>query len=366
MLPISKANSYDLGGVYEASTRICLLARGGSRNRSRDMEEHPLANHVMGTRRCPACDCDGKHTVMALEARHFCATNHTYRKDFETILGIPATARFPIVECASCDFLYAGLLLPAEFLSLVYAEVIDPEIGFLESTNHDWVAHQLHLAELLLTELSLVFGPQAPLRLLDFGCGYGTLVRALSNSRTRCVGYESGQRQLEYLAESALAFADSIDAVRNEAPFHGIILSDVLEHVPTPRETLRVCQTLLHEGGVICVNVPNFAAPVWRQQMKLWRNGGAITRSINSWEHLNYFSPTSLRAMIEGEGFRVLQPSGSIDVGLRLTHNSPLHRWGNFAKSTLRLLKSGLSGAVPPSTLCLAQVIRPEGVACRD
>ena len=163
-----------------------------------------------------------------MEARSFCKTNYTYRKDFAEILGVNETDAFPIVECTSCGFVYAKLLPSPEFLSAVYGDVIDQDIGFRESTNHAWVAHQLHLASVLLEELSRVFGPQEKLKLLDFGCGYGTLVRALLGDRIDCFGFETGEREIEFLAASKLPFLDSFKALNSTAPFHGIFLSDVL------------------------------------------------------------------------------------------------------------------------------------------
>lgn len=292
---------------------------------------------------------------LTLEARQFCETNYTYRKDFAKILGITETDAFPIAKCDSCGFVYAQFLPPQDFLSAVYGEVIDPDVGFLESTNHAWVSHQLQLASLLLDELGRIFGPREKLRLLDFGCGYGTLVRALSGDRIECFGFETGESEKEFLTESNLPFLDSIEALRTNAPFHGILLSDVLEHVPTPRETLELCHSLLIGNGLICVNVPNFSEAMWKQQFKLLRNGGAYTRGINPWEHLNYFSPESFAQMVSSSGFRLIEPSGPIDVGLRFHQESAIRRWGNFGKSMVRLVKSGLTRSSSPNTFCLAQ-----------
>ena len=292
-----------------------------------------------------------------MEARSFCETNYTYRKDFAAILGIRETDAFTIAECTSCGFVYAQLLPSPDFLSAVYGEVIDPEVGFLESTNHAWVAHQLHLASVLLEEMSAIFGPREKLRLLDFGCGYGTLVRSLLGHRIDCFGFETGEREREFLAASKLPFLDSIEALTSQEPFHGIFLSDVLEHVSAPRETLELCQSLLAQKGLVCINVPNFSAAMWKQQFRLIENGGGYTRGINPWEHLNYFSPDSLRQMVQSAGFVVIEPSGPIDVGLRFHQTSALRRWGNFAKSMLRLAQSGLSRSSPPNTFCLGQKV---------
>lgn len=309
----------------------------------------------MTTRLCPLCNSEARHVFLTLEARQFCQSNYTYRKDFEKILGIKETDNFPIAKCDSCGFVYAQFLPSQDFLSAVYGEVIDPDIGYLESTNHRWVAHQLQLASLLLEELGGIFGPREKLRLLDFGCGYGTLVRALFGERIDCFGFETGEREKEFLAESNLPFLDSIEGLNRNSPFHGIFLSDVLEHVSSPRQTLELCHGLLADNGLICANVPNFSDDMWKDQFKLLRNGGGYTRGINPWEHLNYFSPESFAQMVSSSGFRLIEPGGPIDIGLRFHQESAIRRWGNLGKSILRLVRSGLTRSSPPNTFCLAQ-----------
>ena len=135
--------------------------------------------------------------------------------------------------------------------------------------------------------------------------------------------------------------------------------SDVLEHVSAPRETLDIrVQSVLAQKGLVCINVPNFSAAMWKQQFRLLENGGGYTRGINPWEHLNYFSAGVVTSNGSVGRFSiVIEPSGPIDVGLRFHQTSALRRWGNFAKSMLRLAQSGLSRSSPPNTFCLGQKV---------
>jgi hypothetical protein len=99
----------------------------------------------------------------------------------------------------------------------------------------------------------------------------------------------------------------------------------------------------LTDNGLLLIHVPDFSerrlaaaladVPLGRQ-----------TRELNPWEHLNYFSPASLRSMVEAAGFRVLEPA-VVDVGLRPGLRGG-RRWGNALKSALRLMRHALN--LPP------------------
>ena len=137
-----------------------------------------------GLRDCSICGESGPKVLLQLPAKRFCELNWTYRRDFSRVLGIGDDQPFPIVECGKCGFVYAGLLPDSQFLEAVYEKVIDPEKGLFESFKPEWVAHQFRLAALFLESISAVFPNESSLAMLDYGCGYGTLVKALSSPRT--------------------------------------------------------------------------------------------------------------------------------------------------------------------------------------
>ena len=304
-------------------------------------------------RDCPVCGKSGPEILVQLPAKRFCDLNWTYRRDFSQVLGIGDDQPFPIVECSSCRFVYSGLVLDPQFLEAVYERVIEAEKGMLESFKPEWVAHQFRLAALFVEDLSTVFPHEEKLAILDYGCGYGTLTRALSSPRVRCVGFETSQRCIDYLCSSGIAVASNLDELQTQGPFHGAILSDVLEHVVNPAEVLRTCHRLLVRGGVLCVNVPNFSSKVLRNTLASVEKGESFTRGLNPWEHLNYFSPGALKNLVRSAGFVLRRPVGPVDVGLRYG----FHRWKrvrNAVASGARLLRH-VVGLPPETTTLVAQ-----------
>jgi hypothetical protein len=123
----------------------------------------------------------------------------------------------------------------------------------------------------------------------------------------------------------------------SEAPqnLHGIILSDVLEHLLEPRSVLRDLRKLLVPKGLLCVNVPNFNDRRMRTIARQLKKGQRLPQDLNPWEHLNYFSPESLRRMLRDEGFGIIEPQ--VDIGLRPNLHG-VTKIGNAIKSIGRLL----------------------------
>lgn len=86
--------------------------------------------------------------------------------------------------------------------------------------------------------------------------------------------------------------------------FDVICMGDVLEHLPEPVKALKKVHDLLRENGVLWVSTPNFDsayARIMKDKDPMWR----------VCEHLNYFSFTSLQAVLETEGFQVVDYKSS-------------------------------------------------------
>jgi 2-polyprenyl-3-methyl-5-hydroxy-6-metoxy-1,4-benzoquinol methylase len=71
-------------------------------------------------------------------------------------------------------------------------------------------------------------------------------------------------------------------------------MRQVLEHLPDPRQAIRCAWDLLDHGGLLLIQVPNFAS--WDVD---WFGDAAMELDLP--RHLNHFTPATLRAMIARE-----------------------------------------------------------------
>jgi len=293
-------------------------------------------------RNCPRCSDSGFVLLAQVSASAFCEANSTYRRDWARLLGLPADARFPLCRCRSCGFVFAGWRPSKEFLSKVYDEVIDADIGFRESIRSSWVAHQARISAFALDELELRHGlASRPLRVLDIGCSYGNQLQILRVAGFEVLGVDTSPRVQAHLARVGVPFEDSVEKACGRGPFDLILLNEVLEHLPDFRTPLRAVRTALREDGIAWISVPDFSE--WRldKALRELRQGERPVRELNLWEHLNYFTPRALREIALEEGFKPCARSHAIEG---LTENPG---WKNpiaalrLSKSLMRWLLKG-------------------------
>jgi 2-polyprenyl-3-methyl-5-hydroxy-6-metoxy-1,4-benzoquinol methylase len=138
-----------------------------------------------------------------------------------------------------------------------------------------------------------------PGRLLDAGCATGTLARVASEAGWQVTGLDASAWSIERARErcpQATFVQGSLDAaVFPESSFHVVTLCDTLEHVPDPATALRRIRTWLRPGGWLFLNVPNCESVAARVMRRHWV---LLLR-----EHLWYFSPRTLGALLQRCGF---------------------------------------------------------------
>ncbi|MBI3895287.1 MAG: class I SAM-dependent methyltransferase [Acidobacteria bacterium] len=137
-------------------------------------------------------------------------------------------------------------------------------------------------------------------RLLDIGCGRGTLVKL-----ARKAGYEAYGIERASSPEHSIPHVFYKDLPECNFPqdhFQIVILWHVLEHLPNPKVTLQEIHRILRPGGWLSIAVPNF--------------GGAQSQaSGRSWFHLDlprhfwHFRRSTLETLLPRYGFRVVRCS---------------------------------------------------------
>ena len=156
---------------------------------------------------------------------------------------------------------------------------------------------------------------------LDVGCGWGELLQTLMVSlppeqRVRVAphGVEIS-RALARLSDDKLqplggrcVHASAQDGVLlfDEDYFDVIVMASYLEHESSPLEVLENCRQRLRVGGSIIIKVPNFAC--FNRMLRGPRWSGF------RWpDHVNYFTPKTLRAMADKAGLEVVRMT-ALDV----------------------------------------------------
>jgi SAM-dependent methyltransferase len=141
-----------------------------------------------------------------------------------------------------------------------------------------------------------------PGQMIDVGSASGAFLRVMSDDGWTVVGVEPSpsqcRRALQTLDGRGEVHQTMLDEAELPTGVDLVTLWDVLEHVADPNAFLSRCTALLCEGGLLALNVPNITSVIARMLGKKW--------PLLLAEHLNYFSPTSLRICANEAGLDVI------------------------------------------------------------
>lgn len=147
-------------------------------------------------------------------------------------------------------------------------------------------------------------GPKA----LELGCSHGAFLQQLRDRGWECVGIEPANEVASRAAECGFDVrVGSLESAVSADPqtfasgsFDAIFAWMVVEHLHDPVATLRLARELLKPGGTLSFSVPNFGC--WER-----RAFGQFWYALQLPTHLQHFTSTSLRRLVEISGFERLE-----------------------------------------------------------
>lgn len=150
-------------------------------------------------------------------------------------------------------------------------------------------------------------------RVLDIGCDTGEFASALARlSGADAYGVDVAARPLRRAQELGVevSHGDLSLAPDHFENYALVTAIDVIEHVPDPGALLREIRGRLGDGGVVYLETPNWRSAVYTVGSFAARMFGSHPRPafdrLFPPEHVQYFTPDGLRALVTRVGFRPL------------------------------------------------------------
>jgi SAM-dependent methyltransferase len=137
-------------------------------------------------------------------------------------------------------------------------------------------------------------------RLLELGCAYGFFLQE-AKRHYAVSGIELAQSAAEHCQHSGLRVVQgpvdraNLDGLGKQDV---IAMLDVIEHLPDPVSSLRLCTEYLESGGVLVITTGDFGSAVAKIAGKSWR-------LMTPPQHLWYFTMESMRRLSARAGLRV-------------------------------------------------------------
>jgi 2-polyprenyl-3-methyl-5-hydroxy-6-metoxy-1,4-benzoquinol methylase len=138
-------------------------------------------------------------------------------------------------------------------------------------------------------------------RLLDIGCGMGYFLLTCQNYGYHVEGFDVSDDAAAYVKgrlEIPVRTGNMESLPYESGSFDIITMWHFLEHTPDPRVYLKKTWQLLKAGGLLVVDVPNYAGTDARKTWEHWKG----------WQlpyHLYHFTEETLCKMLSQHGFQI-------------------------------------------------------------
>ncbi|MBU1424381.1 MAG: class I SAM-dependent methyltransferase [Gammaproteobacteria bacterium] len=211
--------------------------------------------------------------------------------------------RWSFVQCNHCNQAFHKYILAPDWNERRFSQWMTQEAidSFERSLNtperlfNKGVQNTKHVLQ--LEKLTRELRGTTPLRLLDFGCGYGEFIEMCSLYGFDAYGIDrSSARRNNATFERIFQDLESLD--RHD--FHVITMFEVLEHLDDPKSLLEALKGYLIKGGVLVIETPDCTGVNSITTLSEYRK-------IHPLEHINAFTAETMRNLAESLGFESIK-----------------------------------------------------------
>jgi SAM-dependent methyltransferase len=210
---------------------------------------------------------------------------------------------FDLERCRKCGMVFANPQYSEEGLLDLYQSRKLSDDGLIELYAQLTTSTVLADIDRVLGELEATLPGRG--RILDFGCGAGYFLERALKRGWDAYGVDFGSWIYKAAAARSVANVYVGPLQDHKFPdgfFDVICANQVLEHLSSPKADLGEIRRTIRSGGLFYCNVPNYHC----LSILLGRDDFELNEPP---QHVNYFTPKSLRTLLETCRFKVLRTS---------------------------------------------------------
>lgn len=212
---------------------------------------------------------------------------------------------FHVVFCTRCGFCFDDLMACQDDFDRYYARSIKYQ------QPDTWGSGDLSVAS--CARYAAVFDVckkylQDDFFLLDIGAGKGGLLRYIARVRERLALYAVEPSIYSMKSHDGIKFFGNLDELINEhVKFDMIFCTHVMEHVYDLHFFIKMVKSVIKEKGMLYIEVPNASAYI---------DGHNAPFYYFDREHINHFTPVSMKRLFSAHGFDVVWSNNSHNISV--------------------------------------------------
>lgn len=210
---------------------------------------------------------------------------------------------YSVVKCNNCGLIYIDPRPTIESMLKFYGEDYTPENNLQNLPKLETKRWKISLKKFwhringqYIDEII----SKAEGKVLDVGCGNGYLLLPLKHKGCEVYGVEANPKSVNVCNKLGLkVFCGTLEEFKfPDEFFNTVILSQVLEHLPSPRASLREIFRILKPGGKVFIYCPNASSYLRKLFGKYW----------HGWHipfHFYAFTQQTIKKLAESAGFKI-------------------------------------------------------------
>jgi SAM-dependent methyltransferase len=214
---------------------------------------------------------------------------------------------YPVVRCHRCGLVYVGVAPARAMLEEFYGR------DYFEGEVFDGYTGEQDVRIRLGAARTRELARQEPGgRLLDVGCAAGFFL-APAAERYDVAGVEISEYAAQFARDRFgldVVTGELAEAAFPDASFDVVTLWDTIEHLVSPRETMREVSRITRPGGLVVVSTGNVESRLARRGLDRWS-------LLAPPGHLFFFSPDTLGRLLRDCGFTPTRRRGDGIVSTR-------------------------------------------------
>lgn len=202
-------------------------------------------------------------------------------------------SKFQIFQCQKCYFAWLIPYPTEQMTKKIYSK------DYFSDKNEDFYFLD---AKKKLVEVKKFLSEGS--KVLDFGCGLGYFLYCLKKENFLPTGYDISFYAKNYVKEKYQIQVKMEGINKNlfkKNYFDGIVCFDVLEHIVNFKEVINLFSFWLKKDGYLFITTPNVESLERKILGRYWYGYKKIP------EHINYFSPQSIKIILEDNSFKVIK-----------------------------------------------------------
>lgn len=211
---------------------------------------------------------------------------------------------FNIVKCNYCGLVYVNPQPTLKYLIKFYSEGEYTDKNWNKEPVYEEIVNNGRLKVVKYIDDKYI---NKKVKLLDVGCGMNAQHKYMETLGWDVLGTELSKTFVKYAKKKGLnvEFGDVIDMNFKHKEFDVITIMAVLEHLKDPRKYIGEFNRILSDDGLLIIKIPNL-----HYALK-----NAATLSISQVGHLFYYTPTTIKELLEDCGFTIIKNEPVLECG---------------------------------------------------